>query len=96
METFAVNNDEMREDTVESVIRRTLAYAAGVRESELSAETKLHELNLDSMAVMAFGVVLEAELELEFSEEGLARLFALKNVEELVEAFRKDFGRDMI
>lgn len=72
------------EKRVSAVVRQMLAYATGIPETEISESTKLQELSIDSVSAVAFGLVLQAELEIEVSEATVARLFDVESVAEMI------------
>lgn len=66
------------------VVRSTLAYAAGISESNLADSSGLAELGIDSVGMLAAGAVLQAEMEIVFSEEQILRIFTAESVSEAI------------
>lgn len=66
------------------MVRQTLAYAAGMAESEITDSTGMLDLGIDSVAMMASKVVLEAELDIQLSDTDLVKVFEAGTVAEAI------------
>lgn len=59
---------------VEQVVRRALAYVAGIDESEILPSTSINGLGIESVGVAALRLVLEAEIGLQIPAEDVAKM----------------------
>lgn len=73
-----------KSNRIAAVVRQTLAYAAGITEADITDNTGMLELGIDSVAMMASKVVLEAELEIQMSDKDLVKLFDAGTVGEAI------------
>lgn len=62
---------------------------AGFKLDNLTLDTKLSELSLDSVAVMEIVGYLEQKLDVRFNDEDLATLSTLGDLSKLIEKTRK-------
>lgn len=76
-------------ETVETILQRTLAYAAGLSESEITASTRINELGIDSISVTASAVVLEAELGVPVGAADVSRIFGAATLADAVALARE-------
>lgn len=77
---------------IAEVVRGTIAYAAGMSESALAEDTRLHELGVDSVAMLAAGAVLQAELEISINPDDIVRIFMAETVAEAIAITSKVYG----
>jgi acyl carrier protein len=84
----SVKNESL-DDPVADIVRRTLAYAAGVLEADITETTRISDLGIDSVATMTSGVVLEAELGIAIDRDDLVALFSAGNVNEAIDVAKE-------
>jgi acyl carrier protein len=77
--------DPVQRSAIGQVIRKAFAFAAGVKEGEISDGTLLRTLAFDSMTILAAGVVIEAELGWRIDEEALFAMFSANSVADAIE-----------
>lgn len=65
---------------VEDAVLRTIAYVGGLTVSEVSLGSRLDALGLDSVAMTALRLVLEAELEVTMADQEAEALMTAETV----------------
>lgn len=69
---------------VVALFRSAVFEAGGIKLESLTLDTKLADLNLDSIAVMESIAILEDQLNIRVPDEELARLTCLRDLETLI------------
>lgn len=70
---------------ISEVVRNVLAYASGLSIEDISEDIKLDTLGIDSAAMLGAGLLLQAELMIELSNQQVAAIFTARDVTEAVE-----------
>jgi acyl carrier protein len=75
--------DKPKTDVV-ALFRSAVFEAGGIKLENLTLDTRLAELNLDSISVMESIAILEDRLNIRVPDEELARLTCLRDLEKLI------------
>jgi acyl carrier protein len=75
--------DNSKTDVV-ALFRSAVFEAGGIKLDNLTLDTKLADLNLDSISVMESIAILEDRLKIRVPDEDLARLNCLRDLEKLI------------